>query len=442
MNCNECKTEMCHLLDRNTDTALSNALHVHIAGCMTCKEAYNDMQDVVAVLQPRVSINAPLLLQQNIINELKKDTTMKQAKAKRVQFSPVIKRILAVAAVAIIIFVIPFLSNKNNLTGNAAKASTLFEMAIKAGDMITNMIIKCSIRTDAKDNFALVGKDYDMVEHTITKTFDAPEKWRVEKPGRTVLFDGNNQYLWVPEIKQAVKGPKDANYIDWLKILLDPSSILWKEKEEAKNDGSAIDIKDANAKTFVTITSKAQGNFMNDYMKNRSIAESDNRREYVFDSKTKLLKGLKVYLLENKHETLIFTIEDIDYNTVPPADAFTITLPEGAVWQELNLAVTNENFSNISSKRAAELIFSALSKNDVEADKEVWAQFNYFTKKLMASTYGGVQVIRIGESFKSGKYPGEFVPYEIKLKDGTVKKWKLALRNDNANKVWVVDGGL
>ena len=109
MNCNECKTEMCHLLDRNTDTALSNALHVHIAGCMTCKEAYNDMQDVVAVLQPRVSINAPLLLQQNIINELKKDTTMKQAKAKRVQFSPVIKRILAVAAVAIIIFVIPFL---------------------------------------------------------------------------------------------------------------------------------------------------------------------------------------------------------------------------------------------------------------------------------------------------------------------------------------------
>ena len=141
------------------------------------------------------------------------------------------------------------------------------------------------------------------MEHTIIKSFDKPEKWRVEKPGRIVLFDGNNQYLWIPEIKEAVKGPKNAGFIDWMKILLDPSSILWKEEAEAKSNSSKITMKESQGKLYVTITSKAQGNFLNDYMKNQSMNESDNRREYVFDNKTKLLKGLKIYLLENKKET-------------------------------------------------------------------------------------------------------------------------------------------
>lgn len=441
MNCNECKTSMYFLAEDDTNT-LSEDLHLHLGTCASCRAAYDEMQEVITALQPKVRVTAPLLLQQHIINELKKDITMKQVNTKRVQFSPVIKRILAVAAVAVIIFVIPFLNNKNNLTGNAAKASSLFEWAIKAGDLVKTMIIKCSIRTDSKDNFNLVGKEYDMVEHTITKTFIQPEKWKVQKPGRTVLFDGTNQYLWVPAMQEAVKGPKDANYIDWLKILLDPTSILWKEKEDVKNNGDNITIKEEGDKLLVTIISKAQGNFMNDYLKNISIAESDNRREYVFDNNTKLLKGLKVYTLENKKETLVLSIDDIAYNTPLPADAFALELPAGVNWQELNLAVTNENFSTIASKRAAEMIFAALAKADLDTDKEVWSQFNFMTKNSMVKNYGGLQVIRIGESFKSGKYPGEFIPYEIKLKDGTVKKWKLALRNDNPKKVWLVDGGL
>jgi hypothetical protein len=34
------------------------------------------------------------------------------------------------------------------------------------------------------------------------------------------------------------------------------------------------------------------------------------------------------------------------------------------------------------------------------------------------------------------------VPYEVKLPDGTIKKHNIALRNDNKNRVWIVDGGL
>jgi hypothetical protein len=54
---------------------------------------------------------------------------------------------------------------------------------------------------------------------------------------------------------------------------------------------------------------------------------------------------------------------------------------------------------------------------------------------------GGLTIISIGESFKSGDYPGEFVPYAIRFKSGETKKFNLALRKDSSGK-WYVDGGL
>jgi hypothetical protein len=38
--------------------------------------------------------------------------------------------------------------------------------------------------------------------------------------------------------------------------------------------------------------------------------------------------------------------------------------------------------------------------------------------------------------------PQVFVPYEIRLKDGSVKKWQLSIRCDNPEKKWYFDGGL
>ena len=154
------------------------------------------------------------------------ETTIK----KRNPLSPVIKRILAAAAVvAAVILVIPFF-NKKGSAGNAA--TNYFQNAIDATAMVKNMVIHFSMRTNEKDNFEITRKDLPMVAHTITEVFDKPEKWRVEKPGRVVVCDGINQYLWVPEVKQAFKGPASAGFVEWCKILLDPSTILMKEKEE------------------------------------------------------------------------------------------------------------------------------------------------------------------------------------------------------------------
>jgi hypothetical protein len=57
------------------------------------------------------------------------------------------------------------------------------------------------------------------------------------------------------------------------------------------------------------------------------------------------------------------------------------------------------------------------------------------------TSYGGLKIIKLEKSFKSGMYAGMFVPYKIMLKSGEIKEYKLAVRNDNPDKVWTIDGG-
>ena len=62
--------------------------------------------------------------------------------------------------------------------------------------------------------------------------------------------------------------------------------------------------------------------------------------------------------------------------------------------------------------------------------------------------YGGLKIISLGKPFKgsvrgdSGAYYGVWVPYEIRLKDGSVHKWQLAIRCDNPEHHWYFDGGM
>jgi hypothetical protein len=90
-------------------------------------------------------------------------------------------------------------------------------------------------------------------------------------------------------------------------------------------------------------------------------------------------------------------------------------------------------------KETAEAFFKACAE-------ENWDEFLKFssTSKVdekIKGYLGGLEIISIGEPFKSGLYPGWFVPYEVKFKSGRIKKMNLAVRNDNPAKRYVVDGG-
>jgi len=443
MDCNRCKQEMADMFDSDVDQAEFASLKNHLLQCPECASEYREISELMSMLKPKTQLNAPFLLKQNIIHQVNMEEN-KMKRLKMIKLSSKAKRVISIAAVITIIMVIvPFFgSNIGFMNSTAKAANSLIESSIKATSLIKSMIIKLKVRTIAHDNFALVGTGYDMVDHTLYKSFEKPEKWRIDKGERVVVFDGKNQFLWIPKLEEGIKAGSDANFTEWLKILLDPESILLKEKANAKDKDSKCTMSEIGDEVHLTITSKAQGNFINDYCKNKSIIESDNRREYIFDNKTKLLKSLKIYILQGEKETLILETENIAYNEPVNSSLFSITLPEGMVWHEIAVDPKNGTFSNITSKHAAELIFDAMSKNNWDAIKDVWQLSSRVTMSLLKNEYGGLEVIKIGEPFKSGLHKCEFVPYEVKLPDGSIRKHNIALRNDNRNKVWVVDGGL
>jgi RNA polymerase sigma factor (sigma-70 family) len=113
----------------------------------------------------------------------------------------------------------------------------------------------------------------------------------------------------------------------------------------------------------------------------------------------------------------------------------------------------------------AQTFFDACAKEDWSTVGKFWPDtLKDETKKYL----GGMEVISLGKPFKARisiaallemqpnlrsqlkgmgnqkdfQGPQVFIPYEIRLKDGTVKKWQLSIRCDNPEKKWYFDGGL
>lgn len=105
------------------------------------------------------------------------------------------------------------------------------------------------------------------------------------------------------------------------------------------------------------------------------------------------------------------------------------------------------------AEQTARTFFEACAKEDWEAANEVAA--TYFDEPKSEAHYkgrfGGVEIIELGkavkEAFDEGEskgkfYPGYFVPYKVKTKDGEIREHRIAVRNDPPSKKWRVDGGI
>ncbi len=117
---------------------------------------------------------------------------------------------------------------------------------------------------------------------------------------------------------------------------------------------------------------------------------------------------------------------------------FTIELPDNVIWFEQPKELS-QKYQQMTPKEVAYAFFQACADEDWDEVLKFkgWSEVPQLIKDHM----GGLEIISIGEPFKSGLYPGWFVPYEIKFRDGYVKKMNLAVRNDNRAKRYIVDGG-
>ena len=96
----------------------------------------------------------------------------------------------------------------------------------------------------------------------------------------------------------------------------------------------------------------------------------------------------------------------------------------------------------MTAEEAAARILRAMGPWDKRLLDEALRYYGTGVREQLEAHYGGLAIISAGKALRSGEYPGVFIPCEILLADGRTEKLMLALRNDNPEKCWLVDGGL
>lgn len=127
-----------------------------------------------------------------------------------------------------------------------------------------------------------------------------------------------------------------------------------------------------------------------------------------------------------------------------------------------------QSTTGTTPEAVAKTFFEALSREDWAEAKKFWPHKGKSPAKLpgpFKQRYGGMQIISVGKPFKGrlriaalveldpplrkqfksteGDFedPGVFIPYDVRLKDGSDRNWQLSIRCDNPEHRWYFDGG-
>ncbi|MBR2072058.1 MAG: hypothetical protein IJ976_00160 [Alistipes sp.] len=340
------------------------------------------------------------------------------------------------------------------LNSPAYAARRYFSQALIVMQEAKTMVLKGSLRTDANESIDYINPQADFVPATVKVIYDDQMLFSIEKKGgRTVLYRGADDtgdyvYQWA-NFNNSLTGWKSqhAGFVnDELEAILNPRLLLEAEYRTAeRNKGSNYVITEVGEMVVVRVSTTAQGDYSeSDYMLNTSLAEANTLREYTFDKGTGLLQKLRIVIMIDGKPVTILESESIDYNVpLTAADLYDKALFDSITFNDMAVKVeASSPLIGIEADEAAEIILKAMQTWDMNILNTAMALFKGDLMKVVEERYKGVEVRSIGKAQSSGLYPGKFVKCKVIMPDGSKETLRLALRNDNRQGVWLVDGGL
>jgi outer membrane lipoprotein-sorting protein len=435
MNCQETIYRMTDLLDKEQGPK-AELVREHLANCPACRVRFEEHEHIFESVRRARRIAASHQFGAKTMKAIANEAALEATTTGKFWHLQGWRRwAVAACATALLIFLLPSLAPH---FGGRRSASAVLAQSIEAMSNVQTIHMTGRMRTIPGDNFELIGAEYDFVPLELWREYN-PSRWRVEKPGRVVVMDGTSSTLYISQLNQYMKASTQAGFVEWLRPLLNPESILQNELDSTKMKPSDATVTESNGNVTLTVRRKAEGSFANTWTKNKSIDESDHTCIYKFDSATKRLQALQVVIHTGSQDVPVLELNDIRYNETPPDKLFALQIPEGATQIIAPEQMSSAVDAILGPKDAAEYFFNALAQKDWNAVLGVYPTST--VPDLVKSYYGGLSILSIGVPFKSGIYAGYFVPYRIRLYDGTVISHNLAVRNDNPQKRWVVDGG-
>lgn len=439
MNCQEFHKMIPDLLAGTLSPEELATAHEHLTTCPACAEALRTAREALRSVTPRFEPSVPEGLEARLLDAVHRRATASKSPERRRPRRRLVGILSGVvSAAAVVIVALTF-----GLNTPARAARNRLTQAIASMEGVRSIRIELRIRTSEQENFDYIDPHREFVPHTLEAIYTPRLLWRVEKPGRKALYDGEQTYLWFDSLNDGLIQPYAPDAIGMLNLLIDPSQLLELERQLTRaHTGARYELRREAEVLYLTVISPAQGDFsQSDHERNTSISESNTRREYRFDALNGRLLGARVTLLAEEGERALLEIDRITYDA--PLDTATLTvLPEGINWTDQTRNTPSPRLTGIDAKEAARLILAAFATWDTSILDEALRSYGAHARELLQSRYAGATVERLAEPVRSGKYPGWFIPCTLRMGDGSRERIRLALRNDNSAGSWVVDGGL
>ena len=440
MNCAQCQDNVFACMEGLLDHDQSLQCQAHLETCATCRAEYAAIarlhERLVACGQAaaNISLVEPVMRCVRTADmEPEKTTLMSIVRKHRWGFLGA----TAAAAAAIILAVV-------GTPKSQAAAIEVMTKGAQAVSKLTSIHLRGQVRTAPQDNFSYINSDLPFFAVELWKQFEPELRWRVEKPQRVVVMDGQSTLMLIKSGNVGVRVPQrktSAFDTEWLHRIANVSTAISNEVDNARAKGWKLSLisetgADGRSKSIVTVMAKS-GVPDDDYGKNTFMENADTRRVYRFDAQTELLESVQIYLVRPSGEVQIFDLSQIDYNQPVDPSVWKLDLPADVTWaqlpQDLPKLPDNEKYASMTAEQAARAFFEACASNDwVEAGKFM-SPINENLKQYLA----GLEIVSLGESFTSKTYPGSFVPYEIRL--GT-QEFNLRVSNNNAARRYVITG--
>lgn len=424
MNCNDFKEKVVDLFDKDIDMQAQTQLREHMANCHDCKAYYDELRKTFNILQPLDTAN----------------TNIRKTK--------ITHRLWRYAA-AVAIFLFGFVIGWNHLFSTPAVADdaklTFLQQSIQSVQNVGSFQMEVYARTTQQENFATFDPAMPFVKIDIKLLRQNDFLfYRVEKAnGRTVVSDGRNQYMWIPNVLY-LKGSQESDFLEHFANLIFPERLLTIQKSAIKLSNEKKMTQVESDSTIVLTVDGVETN--SDLRQLFETGKMDDCRLIVENTFTKndgLLRFVKLWVIKDGKKILLLHIDNIRYNVM--LNKGEITRLPTAEWTDITeQRATSSNrlkqLQNETPQQAAKRILNAIIADKDSQAAEALIYYKSILPQLIHKLKGCK--VSAFETRKDSSYVGVYVFYTLTTPEGNREKRHIAIRNDNEQHIWIVDGGL
>lgn len=427
MNCKEFKNNIADLFDTTISMQTQAECKAHMAECPACKAYYEELTEGFKALQPQ-------------------EVSSKQAVCSHVTKH----HRLWHSAIAVATFLFGIFIGWSHFFSTSAVAvnpySLLYEQGIKSMQSVGNFQISVYARTTPNENFAYFDPEADFVRIDIGLLRQNDSVFfRAEKQnGRTIVFDGQTQYMWIPNALY-VKEPHAANLLENFVSLLHPEHLLaMQESAISFSQKNEVTRTETDSTIILTFKETERNNNLRHLLGNGEMSDWEVEVENVFTKKDGLLRFAKLWVVNKGKKTLLLHTDHILYNIMMNRKNLT-QIPE-AQWTEVAGVIpdmTGERLCKLQNETAVQATRRILQAIVSGNGRQACEALVYYENMLptLTSEMKGCKVTGFKEHCDSD-YIGAYVFYTLTYPDGRQEQKYIAIRNDNEKHIWIVDGGL